>query len=116
MPTHRVIFIDPTGDEWRVDVADGTSLLEAARRVEAPVHTLCNGVGACVQCRVRVRTGAELLSAPEALEKDRVGNIFHITGERMGCQARVHGDVVIETIPLRLPKRSKSARPPPPRR
>lgn len=108
----HVTFVDPDGRQWTVEVTEGASLLDAARQVEAPVHTLCNGIGACVQCRVRVRAGAENLSAPEALEKDRIGNIFHITGERMGCQAKVHGDVEIETLPVRLPKRSKRQRGP----
>ncbi len=106
----HVIFTDPDGKRWTVEVPVGASLLDAARQVEAPVHTLCNGIGACVQCRVRVRAGMDNLSEPEALEKDRIGNIFHITGERMGCQAKVHGDVEIDTLPVRLAKRSKRER------
>ncbi|MCA9537696.1 MAG: (2Fe-2S)-binding protein [Myxococcales bacterium] len=111
MPNVRFIEGDR---EWRVEVAKGESLLQAAHRCEAPVHTLCNGVGTCVQCKVRVVAGAERLSVPGALERDRLGNIFHLTGERMGCQARVEGDVVIECLPVRMPKRSR--RPPPTRR
>lgn len=107
MPTVR---FTQDGEEWTVDVEEGQSLLDAARVVEAPVQTLCNGIGACVQCRVRVVEGAENLSTPKALERDRIGNIFHITGERMGCQARVHGDVVVEVIPARLPRRSKRSK------
>ncbi len=108
----RFVFEDK---EWSVEVAEGASLLEAAREVEAPVHTLCNGAGACVQCRVRVLEGMENLSKPEALEKDRVGNIFHITGERMGCQAKVHGPVLIECMKVRLPKKKKKRLGPTPR-
>lgn len=107
---HRIRFVTAEGGEWTTDVADGESILEASRRVDAPVHTLCNGVGTCVQCKVRVVEGMERLSKPGPLERDRLGNIFHITHERMGCQARVHGDVVVEALPVRLPKRSRRSR------
>jgi ferredoxin len=97
------------GDQiWEIEVEDGTTLLEAARDCDAPVQTLCNGVGACIQCRVRIIEGFDALSKPEALEKDRMGNIFHLTRERMGCQAHVEGDVVVEVLEVRLPARKKS--------
>ena len=50
--------------------------------------------------------GKENLCDPTTLERDRIGNVFHITGERMGCQATVHGPVTIEPIPARLPRRN----------
>ncbi len=115
MTTHPVRFVQ--GDaEWNVDVEEGVSLLEAARRCDAPVHTLCNGIAACIQCKVRIIDGGENLSAPDSLEKDRIGNIFHITGERLGCQAKVCGAVVVEALPVRLPKRDRRPRVPPQRK
>lgn len=112
---HAVRFVKGTS-EWLVDVAEGTSLLDAARECDAPVQTLCNGIAACIQCKVRIIEGAENLSPPEAIEKDRIGNIFHITGERLGCQARACGPVVVEVLPVRLPKRDRRPRVPPPRK
>ena len=54
---YRVVF--EKGDErWEADAADGETLLVVAQRVQAPVHTLCTGVGTCVQCKVEVREGA----------------------------------------------------------
>jgi ferredoxin len=115
LTTHPVRFVQ--GDaEWNVDVEPGTSLLDAARICDAPVQTLCNGIAACMQCKVRIIEGGESLSSPEALEKDRIGNIFHITGERLGCQAKVSGPVVVEVLPVRLPKRDRRPRVPPQRK
>ncbi len=91
--------------KWVVEVAEGESLLEAAHRVEAPVYTLCGGIAACIQCRVRILEGEPSLSPPNTLEKDRLGNIFHITHERLACQAKVSGDVVVEALPVQLPKK-----------
>ncbi len=108
-PQHVIQFVFKD-ERWSLEVEEGTSLLDASRTCNAPVQTLCNGIGACVQCRVRVLEGKENLCDPTTLERDRIGNVFHITGERMGCQATVHGPVTIEPIPARLPKK-KRARP-----
>ena len=106
---HAVEFVK--GDErWHVNVAPETNLLEASRACGAPVQTLCHGIAACVQCKVRVIEGKHALSPPEGLEKDRIGNVFHITGERLGCQARVRGDVIVEVLEARLPRRSRRRR------
>lgn len=105
-PTHSVEFVK--GEQrWQVDVAPGTNLLEASRACGAPVQTLCHGIAACVQCKVRIIDGKQALSPPEGLEKDRIGNVFHITGERLGCQAKVSGDVIVEVLEARLPRRRR---------
>ena len=103
---HTVVFENRDG-VWTVKVDHNTSLLEAARACGAPVQTLCNGIGACVQCKVRVKTEPTHLSSPEQLERDLIGNIFHITQERLGCQACVLGDVTVEPLPARLPKKRR---------
>jgi ferredoxin len=100
----QVTFVQ--GDQrWVAEVPEGDSLLEAAHAVEAPVYTLCGGIAACIQCRVRIVEGEASLTPPNNLERDRLGNIFHITHERLACQARVSGDVVVEALPVQLPKK-----------
>lgn len=108
--TYAVEFVK--GEErWHIDVEPETNLLEASRACGAPVQTLCHGIAACVQCKVRIIEGKQSLSPPENLEKDRIGNTYHITGERLGCQAKVHGDVIVEVLEARLPRRSRGRRP-----
>ncbi len=101
-----VRFVNAEG-EWSVEVEHGTDLLHASRLCGAPVQTLCNGIAACVQCKVKVLKNPENLSPPATLEIDKVGNIFHITGERLGCQAQVLGPVEIEPLPARLPRKRR---------
>ena len=103
---HRVTFLNASG-EWVTDVPAGTDLLEASRLCDAPVQTLCNGIGACVQCKVKIVSHGENLSEPGLLERDRLGNIFHITQERLGCQAQVTGPVTVEPLPARLPRKKR---------
>lgn len=102
--THTVTFVKDD-QRWIAEAQPGDTLLRLAHKVEAPVHTLCNGAGACVQCKVKVIEGMEHLSKPNALEKQRLGNIFHLTKERLACQSAVHGDVTVEALPVRLRKR-----------
>ena len=111
----EVIF-ESDGKTYRTEVSKGQTLLEAAQQCGAPVHTLCNGIGACVQCRVKVEQDEENLSPPNALEKDRMGNIFHLTRERMACLTCVEGDIKVVPQKPRLPKKKKNVRGRPPRR
>ncbi len=101
---HQVTFVKDA-ERWVVVVPEGSTLLQAAARVEAPVHTLCNGVGTCTQCKVVVEGPTPALTPPNALEKDRLGNVFHLTGERLACQARVLGPVEVRTTEVRLPRK-----------
>ena len=73
--------------------------------MRGPVH-VAMGLG-LVQCKIKVIDGADALSRPDTLEKDRIGNIFHLTGERLGCQAKVYGDVTVEPLAVRLPKKRR---------
>ena len=89
---------------WDYACDRGTSLLEAANGCRAPVDALCNGIGACIRCKVTVLEGE--LTEPTPLERDRLGNIFHLTGERLACQAEVCGDVRLK---LNEPRQRKRA-------
>ena len=106
--THELVFRLPTGQEWTTRVGYWMQHASAKHR-----FTL-SGIGVC---SVQDQSGEEhrALSKPNDLE-DRIGNVFHITGERLGCQALVYGDTVIEPLPVRLPKkRRRTSTPPRPR-
>ena len=103
-PMHQVNF--QQGDtSWSAEVPEETTVFDAARAAQAPVETLCHGIGACVRCKVRVVKGE--LTPPTPLERDRLGNIFHITGERLACQARVSESIDL-VIPVARRRRRKS--------
>ena len=113
--TFEVIF-ESDGTQWKSTAKSGETLLEVAQRCKAPVHTLCNGIGACVQCKVRVEADEDKLSEPTALEKDRMGNIFHLTRERLACQTCVLGPITVSPLKPKLPKKRKNLRVPTRRR
>jgi ferredoxin, 2Fe-2S len=82
------VTFQPDGIE--VEVAPGTSILEAARACGAPVGSACGGVCACSTCHVYVREGFGSLADKEEDEEDILDKAFDVRAtSRLGCQARV---------------------------
>jgi len=77
----------PSGRE--VEVPAGTSLLEATRVAGLPIGSSCDGRGICGWCRLRALEGAELLSSPDAEERDLLARLAARSDERLACRARI---------------------------
>ena len=81
---------------FEVEAEEGESILEAARRVGAPQGDRCGGVCACSTCHVYVVEGFNNLSEMEDEEFDILDRAFDVRAtSRLGCQAEVHGDIVV---------------------
>jgi ferredoxin, 2Fe-2S len=92
MPIVR--FID---QNLEVEVPIGTSLLDAARKIDAPEGSACGGVCACSTCHVYVEEGQGLLSDAEEDEEDILDKAFDVrASSRLGCQAKILKDGDIE--------------------
>jgi ferredoxin len=81
-------------------VAEGTYLIDAARRMGAPLGARCTaGKGECPACVVSVKEGANLLSPPSLAEEQQLGVEHLDQGLRLACQVKIenHGDVVVMT-------------------
>lgn len=76
-------------------VEEGESLLDASEDAGCPLDSDCGGVAACNACRVQVLEGAENLS-PRSFEEDP---FLDADDQRLGCQARVLGDVRVRPAP-----------------
>ncbi|WP_420452593.1 ASKHA domain-containing protein [Ilumatobacter sp.] len=103
MSERRVVFT-PVGLTARVP--DGTTVLDAARSVGADLDSTCGGRGLCGRCQIVPSTGsfpkwnvasdADSLTAWSSTEDDYSGRRALADGARLGCAARVRGDVVVE--------------------
>lgn len=83
--------------ELEVEVPAGTSILEASKQVGAPEGDACGGVCACSTCHVYVERGGELLSDAEEDEEDILDKAFDVQlSSRLGCQARIERDGIVE--------------------
>lgn len=79
-------------------VAQGTYLIDAARRMGAPLGAGCTaGKGECPACVVSVKAGANLLSPPSVAEQKQLGVEQLDQSLRLACQVKIesHGDVVV---------------------
>ena len=79
-------------------VAQGTYLIDAARRMGAPLGAGCtSGKGECPACVVSVKAGAALLSSPSLAEEKQLGTEQLDQSLRLACQVKIenHGDVVV---------------------
>lgn len=103
---HRVVFT-PSGVQGTV--ADGTTVLEAARELGVDLDTVCGGRGICGRCQVEPSIGsfakwaiaaeADHLSPWGPLEEGYRGKRPIVDGRRLGCSAQICGDVVIDVPP-----------------
>jgi uncharacterized 2Fe-2S/4Fe-4S cluster protein (DUF4445 family) len=106
-PAEALVIFTPSGKRGRFPV--GTPVLTAARQLGVDLDSVCGGRGICSKCQVAPQFGEfpkhgvtvseGALSAWNAVEEryDRVRGLKQ--GRRLGCQARVEGDVVIDVPP-----------------
>ena len=104
---HASVVFTPSG--LRGEVLAGTTVLEAARAIGADLDSVCGGRGICGRCQVEPTFGefakhaitstTQHLSAVGPTEQDYRGRRPLATGMRLGCAARILGDVVIDVPP-----------------
>jgi len=76
-------------------VEEGETLLTAARRFDVELDSFCGGNCSCGTCRVRVTSGGQYLTPVEGHEEAVLG-VARDRGDRLACQARVMGPVIVE--------------------
>lgn len=84
-----------------LEVAKGTTILEAAMANDVPLYHTCGGNASCSTCRVRVLEGAGHLSPIEDAEKQVLEAFDLQPPHRLGCQSEVLGGRVVVEIPER---------------
>ena len=73
------------------------SFLDVAMNLGIPLEHACGGSCACTTCHVIVKKGEQNLSQMEDNEADRLDTAWDLTTtSRLGCQAVIKGDVVVE--------------------
>ena len=101
-----VVFV-PSGLRGRVEA--GTTVLDAARSLGVDLDSVCGGRGICGRCQVVLSEGefakhqidsrADHLTAVNDVETEYAADKGLTTGRRLGCQAELLGDVVIDVPP-----------------
>lgn len=84
----------PSGEVLELNGQD--SLLKQLKAAGKKIKSSCGGCATCTDCMIVVKSG-ELNLSPQTFEEVRLlGNVFHITKERLSCQTKVSGDVTLD--------------------
>jgi ferredoxin len=88
------VTLEPTGKV--INVNENESLLAALREAGVYVKSSCGGHASCSDCIVKILAGTDEVNPPEFDELQLIGNVFHITKERLACQTKLTGDITID--------------------
>ncbi|MBT4792672.1 MAG: (2Fe-2S)-binding protein [Halobacteriovoraceae bacterium] len=97
IPENKVIEVNQ-GDNLR------TSLIAAGFEIKSP----CGGCASCAQCVVKIVTGCDNLNEIPFEERQLLGNVFHLTAERLSCQTIVNGDIEVDISQHMISKKEPS--------
>ncbi len=107
MTTDPLVVFTPSGKRGHFPV--GTPILTAARQLGVDLDSVCGGRGICSKCQITpsygefpkhgVTVGENALSGWNAVEQRYDDKRGLKPGRRLGCQAAVQGDVVIDVPP-----------------
>ena len=102
-----LVIFTPSGKRGRVPA--GTTVLAAARQLGVDLNSVCGGRGICSKCQVSpafgdfpkhgIAAAEDALSPFNAVEEryDRIRGL--VAGRRLGCQAQILADAVIDVPP-----------------
>ncbi|MEH7826899.1 ASKHA domain-containing protein [Gemmobacter denitrificans] len=106
-PEDALVIFTPSGKRGRF--ALGTPVLQAARALGVDLDSVCGGRGICSKCQITpgygefpkfgIHVDGEALTEWNAVEERYKSKRGMIDGRRLGCQAKVMGDVVIDVPP-----------------
>ena len=107
MTDDALVIFTPSGKRGRF--AHGTPVLTAARQLGVDLDSVCGGRGICSKCQISPGYGEfakhgltvaeDALSEWNAVEERYKSKRGMLDGRRLGCQAKVMGDVVIDVPP-----------------
>ncbi len=107
MSTDPLVVFTPSGKRGRFPV--GTPVLTAARQLGVDLDSVCGGRGICSKCQITpsygefpkhgVTVADDALSEWNKVEQRYDDKRGLTPGRRLGCQAQVMGDIVIDVPP-----------------
>ncbi|MEL6888397.1 MAG: drug:proton antiporter, partial [Pseudomonadota bacterium] len=107
MSNDPLVVFTPSGKRGHFPI--GTPILTAARQLGVDLDSVCGGRGICSKCQITpsygefpkhgVRVAEGALSDWNAVEERYKSKRGLTVGRRLGCQATVQGDVVIDVPP-----------------
>jgi ferredoxin, 2Fe-2S len=79
------------------EIKPGQTVMDLAHEKGIPIHSTCNGMPSCAECRVRVTDGDWNVNPPSRKELSLIGTGYYIDQRRLSCQMLCFGDVTVDT-------------------
>lgn len=79
-----------------VEIAPTQTVLEVALANQVPIRTVCKGVPACAECRVRIVEGENFVLPPNKAELNLIGSGYFVDHRRLSCQLHCFGNVTVD--------------------
>lgn len=80
-----------------VEIKPGQTIMEVAHANNIVIHSTCNGLPSCAECRVRITDGDWNTNPPSRKELGLIGTGYYIDQRRLSCQTLCFGDVTVDT-------------------
>lgn len=87
--------VEVTTDNLKIDVKEGYAMIDMCEDHDTSILFGCRD-GACGACMIKVIEGADKLSPMQDDERDFLETMAAEPDERLACQCKVYGDVVVE--------------------
>ena len=103
----EVIFRLADGSEKKIEVAAGSKITQAAYLAQIQIAQTCGGTPSCTDCKIQVLTEAPGGSLEEMSgeEKRLLGNVYHLTHERLSCQSVIKDSLTVLVPEIKVTKR-----------
>lgn len=107
MPT--ITFLQNSREDLSIEVKEGTKITQAAYAAGIKIEQTCGGTPSCTDCTIKVikEEHGGSLEPMQGDEKRLLGNVYHITHERLACQSVIKNSLTVEVPLLEVKKREE---------
>jgi 2Fe-2S ferredoxin len=88
------LTLNPSGQV--IGVKEDQDLFSQLKALGISLKSTCGGCASCGQCVIEIVKGEDHLNGIPFEESQLLGNVFHITKERLACQTKISGNVTID--------------------
>jgi len=92
----RIPSLQDSSEVFSFEVGSGLPILKELALQGVFLKSTCGGFASCRDCIVKVTSGEDNCLSPSFEEIKLLGNVFHLTKERLACQLKICGPITIE--------------------
>lgn len=79
-----------------IDIKPEQTVLEVALAHQIPIRSVCKGLPACAECRVRIVEGENNVLPPNKAELNLIGSGYFVDHRRLSCQLHCYGNITLD--------------------